>query len=224
MAPKYERIITDLRKKIREHELSPREQLPSQTALAEQYKVSVPTVQQALGVLEGKRLIDSVQGIGTYVRAPRKRLRRTMGRYQWEKSTAVMPLEVRSQSGATERDTGLTMDDLDFHAEYRVDDAPEDLAKAFGITPGTKLLHRIYRTFVRGEGTALSLVDSYLVYDMIVANPGLLDSKNEPWPGGTHHQLRTVGIEIDEIIEEVTRDRRSEMKPNLWQSVKELPL
>jgi len=47
LAPKYERIITDLRKKIREHELSPGEQLPSQTALAEQYKVSVPTVQQA---------------------------------------------------------------------------------------------------------------------------------------------------------------------------------
>jgi GntR family transcriptional regulator len=117
---------------------------------------------------------------------------------------AVMPLEVRSQSGATERDTGLTMDDLDFHSEYHVEDAPEDLPKAFGITPGTKLLHRIYRTLVRGGGTAFSLVDSYLVYDMIVANPDLLDSKNEPWPGATHDQLRTVGIERDKIIDEVT--------------------
>lgn len=117
---------------------------------------------------------------------------------------AVIPLEVRSLSGATERDTGLTMEDLDFHAEYHVEDAPEDLAKAFGITPGTKLLHRIYRTLVRGEGTALSLVDSYLVYEIIVANPDPLDSKNEPWPGGTHHQLRTAGIEIDKIIDEVT--------------------
>ena len=126
MAPKYERIITDLRRKIRKHDLSPGEQLPSQTALAEQYKVGVPTVQQALGVLEGEGLIDSVQGIGTYVRAPRKRLRRTMDRYQWEKSMAVMPLEVRSQSGATERDTDLTMDDLDFHAEYHVE--PREVA------------------------------------------------------------------------------------------------
>jgi GntR family transcriptional regulator len=76
--------MTDLRKKIRKHELSPGEQLSSQTALAEHYKISVPTVRQTLGVLEGGGLIDSVQGIGADVRAPRKRLRRTMDRYQWE--------------------------------------------------------------------------------------------------------------------------------------------
>lgn len=205
MASKYERITTDLRRKIRVRELRPGEQLPSQTALAEHYKVSVPTVQQALAVLEGEGLIDSVQGVGTYVRAPRKRLQRTMERYQWEKAIAVMPLDVRSQSGATEQDTGLTMDDLDFQAKYQTETASDDLAKTFGVNPGTKLLHRMYRTVVREEGTALSLADSYLIiYDVVSANKDLLDANNEPWPGGTHHQLRTVGIEIGKITDEVT--------------------
>jgi len=39
---------------------------------------------------------------------------------------------------------------------------------------------------------------------MAAANPELLDANNEPWPGGTHHQLRTIGIEIDRIVDEIT--------------------
>jgi GntR family transcriptional regulator len=204
LAAKYERITTDLRQKIRTKQLAPGEQLPAQTALAEQYKVSLPTIQQALGILEAEGLIDSVQGIGTYVRAPRNRMRRTMDRYQWEKTRALLPLDERGQTGATEHDTGLTMEDLDFPTEYETEDASPELAEAFGVEPGTKLLHRIYRTLVHDEGIALSLIDSYLIYEVAAANPALLDAANEPWPGGTMHQLSTIGIEIDRIIDEVT--------------------
>ena len=28
------------------------------------------------------------------------------------------------------------------------------------------------------------------------SNPDLLDARNEPWPGGTQHELYTVGIEV----------------------------
>jgi GntR family transcriptional regulator len=204
VAAKYERITADLRRKIRAHYLAPGEQMPSQTALAEQYRVSVPTIQQALGVLEAEGLIDSVQGIGTYIRAPRNRVRRETDRYQWEKDRARLPLEERSQTGAVEHDTGLGIDDLDFEAEYRNTDADKDLAAAFGVEVGTKLLHRIYRTRVRSEGTALSLIDSYLVYEVAAANPSLLSADHEPWPGGTQNQLYTIGIEIDRIIDAIT--------------------
>lgn len=204
MVAKYERIATDLREQIRSQKLAPGQQVPAQTALAEQYRVSLPTIQQALSVLQAEGLIDAVHGIGTYVRAPRRRVRRTTDRYQWEKSRALKPFEERSQTGSIEYDTGLTMDDLDFHTEYRPENATADLAHAFGVKPGTKLLHRIYRTLVHGEGVAVSLIDSYLVYEVAAANPDLLDAENEPWPGGTHHQLRTIGIEIDRIVDEIT--------------------
>jgi len=39
---------------------------------------------------------------------------------------------------------------------------------------------------------------------MFAANPDLRKADNEPWPGGTQHQLSTVGIEVDRIIEEFT--------------------
>ncbi len=204
MAAKYERIADDLRQQIRSQQLAPGKQVPAQTVLAERYRVSLPTVQQALSVLQAEGLIDAVHGIGTYVRAPRQRIRRTTDRYQWEKARALLPLDERSQTGSTEYDTGLTMDDLDFHTEYRTCDASADLARAFGVEQGTKLLHRIYRTFIHGEGPAVSLIDSYIVYEVAAANPDLLDAGNEPWPGGTNHQLRTIGIEIDRIVDEIT--------------------
>ncbi len=45
---------------------------------------------------------------------------------------------------------------------------------------------------------------SWLVYDLVASNPDLLDPSNEPWPGGTQHQLSTVGIELDHIRDQIT--------------------
>ena len=205
MAAKYERIAAELRHKIQAGQLRPGSQMPAQTALASQYKVSLPTIQQALTVLETEGLIEAVQGIGTYVRTPRPRIRRTPERYQWEKSRALLgSADERLQSGAAEHDTGLAFEDLDFYAEYRTEDADTALADSFNVEPGTKLLHRFYRTTTRTDASALSLIDSYLIYDMISKNPDLLNPDKEPWPGGTHHQLRTIGIEIDKITDEIT--------------------
>jgi GntR family transcriptional regulator len=125
-------------------------------------------------------------------------------RHQWEKDRARAPQAERAGTGATERDTGLEQRDLVFHARYREIEAPEDLADAFGVPEGTVLLERTYRTRCATECAPLSLVTSYLVRDMIAANPDLLDETREPWPGGTQNQLYTVGIELDRIEERCT--------------------
>ena len=204
MPQKYESIAADLRQKIHTGVLAPGEQLPSQEDLAERYRVSVGPVRQAIDVLRVEGLIDTRQGTGTYVRPARQRVARKTDRYQWEKDRVRLPLAERSQTGATEHDTGLSIDDLDFHAEYHTSTANEDLAAVFRIAPGTKLLHRIYRTRIRIEGIALTLIDSYLVYEVAAENPLLLSADCEPWPGGTQSQLYTIGIEVDHIIDEVT--------------------
>ncbi len=41
------------------------------------------------------------------------------------------------------------------------------------------------------------------MYDLIATNPDLLDEGKEPWPGGTQHQLYTIGIELDRIEDEI---------------------
>lgn len=204
MAAKYERIAEDLRTSIRTGALQPGEQLPNEQSLLAQYRVSLPVVRQALDLLESEGLVDRVHGRGTYVRRPRQRVRRTSERYQWEKDRVLLPEADRQRTGATEHDTGLTVADLEFHAEYDTVAADEDLAREFGVPAGAKLLRRRYRTRSRKENAPLNLVTSYVVYDVAAKNPALLDAANEPWPGGTQHQLHTLGIELDRIVDRIT--------------------
>ncbi|MET7900341.1 GntR family transcriptional regulator [Streptomyces sp. NPDC005355] len=201
---KYEQIADALRQSIRAGELGPGERLPAEDKLAQQYRTSVPTLQRALAELATEGLIDKRHGVGTFVRTPRQRVERNNDRHQWEKDRARRPQTERLKTGSTEHDTGLEVTDLTFHAEYREAKADEDLAAVFGVPVGTRLLERIYRTNSRDEDAPFALVHSYLVHDMVAANPDLLDHTNEPWPGGTQNQLYTIGIELDRIEERIT--------------------
>ncbi|MFI6758297.1 UTRA domain-containing protein [Micromonospora sp. NPDC050417] len=136
--------------------------------------------------------------------APRPRVRRdNTERYQWEKNRVLLDEAGRRSTGGTEHDTGLETTDLRFHSEYDPIEADEDLAAALGLRIGTPLLRRIYWTTSRQRGAALSVSHSYLPYELAATNPALLDPANEPWPGGTQHQLFTLGIELDRIVDEV---------------------
>lgn len=204
MPKAYEVIADDIRQSIREGGREPGERLPSEADLARHYRRSVPTVQNALRVLNEEGLIDKRHGSGTFVRCPRTRAVRDNRRHQWEKRRAREPEAERAQTGATEHDTGLELRDLVFYARYREIKAPQDLADAFGVPEHTVLLERTYRTRHAAETAPFNLVTSYLVRDMIAVNPDLLDDRNEPWPGGTQHQLYTAGIEVGRVEERFT--------------------
>ncbi|MGW1076543.1 GntR family transcriptional regulator [Streptomyces sp. NPDC002537] len=204
MANAYEKIADDLRQSIRAGQLTPGERLPSETALAERYGRSVPTIRDALRLLRDEGLIEKQQGRGNFVRRSRTAVLRTNTRHQWEKDRAREPEDRRASTGATEHDTGLQVNDLVFHAAYREIKASKDVAEAFGVPEGSVLIERSYRTRYAAERAPFALVTSYLVRDMVAENPALLDADNEPWPGGTQNQLHTVGIELDRIEERVT--------------------
>ncbi|WP_327073804.1 GntR family transcriptional regulator [Kitasatospora purpeofusca] len=202
---KYEKIADDLRARIRAGEWAPGAKLPSETPeLTAHYKTSLPTIRQALAVLSAEGVVDKVHGRGNFVRKPRTVVVRTNERHQWEKDRARQPEETRQQTGATEHDTGLSVSDLVFHAEFRETEAGEGLASIFGVPVDTVLLERTYRTRYRAEDEPFNVARSYLVYDMVKANPDLLDVSLEPWPGGTQNQLFTIGIELDRIVERIT--------------------
>ncbi|WP_405743440.1 GntR family transcriptional regulator [Streptomyces sp. NBC_01525] len=203
MAKKYERIADALRQDIRAGQLRPGEKLPAETKLAEQYRTSVPTMRDALRELHAEGLIDKRHGIGNFVRKPRPRVERNNERHQWEKDRARLVQAEREKTGSTEHDTGLTVSDLAFKAEFREVSANEDLAAVFSVPEGTLLLERNYRTFPREGDAPFSLVTSYLVHEVVSANPDLLDEANEPWAGGTQNQLLTLGIELDRIEERI---------------------
>src|SRR5215217_1972279 len=55
--------------------------MPAETALLERFRVSLPTIRQALGVLRAEGLVESRQGIGTFVKESRRLQRRSRHRY-----------------------------------------------------------------------------------------------------------------------------------------------
>ena len=72
----YMRIVDQIRAMIESGDLRTGQRWPSERALAEQFKVSRPSVREALSALEILGLVDSQHGDGTYVReaAPGERL------------------------------------------------------------------------------------------------------------------------------------------------------
>ncbi|MBG6069473.1 GntR family transcriptional regulator [Micromonospora ureilytica] len=202
--PRYLQLAEELRAKIVSGELAPGTLMPSETELADTSGLSRTSVRNAIRQLREWGLVRAEQGRGTYVRAPRQRVRRrNTERYQWEKDRVLLDEDERLKTGATEHDTGLTVDDLKFHAEYSRVEADAEMAAALQVEPGTSLLRRVYWTSSRHENAPLTVSYSYLPYDLVAANPDLLDAGKEPWPGGTQHQLHTLGIELDRIDDEI---------------------
>ncbi|MBF6588306.1 GntR family transcriptional regulator [Nocardia farcinica] len=67
-APKYRRIAQALRREIDAGVLHPGQRLPPEPDLAQRFRVSLPTVRQALAVLRSEGLIESRHGIGSFVK------------------------------------------------------------------------------------------------------------------------------------------------------------
>ncbi|MFB6899321.1 MULTISPECIES: GntR family transcriptional regulator [Streptomyces] len=72
-------IAEDLRIQITTGGLKPGDRLPSEPKLATHYKVSTPTIRQALALLQAEGLIEKTHGKGNFVRAPLRRITYTGG-------------------------------------------------------------------------------------------------------------------------------------------------
>lgn len=62
----YERVLTDLRRRIEAGELTG--QLKTRAALADEYEVSPMTVQRAVDTLKEEGLLHSRKGLGVFVK------------------------------------------------------------------------------------------------------------------------------------------------------------
>lgn len=68
--PIYQRLSDQLTLEIAQNKLRPGEAIPTETELAAKYKVALGTVRKALDRLVNERLIERIQGSGTFVRRP----------------------------------------------------------------------------------------------------------------------------------------------------------
>lgn len=67
-SPKYVSIATKLTQAIESGRYAPGDRLPAESKLAEEYRATVPTVRRAMALLRSQNLIESRQGVGTFVR------------------------------------------------------------------------------------------------------------------------------------------------------------
>jgi GntR family transcriptional regulator len=182
----YRRIADDLRTQILSGELPPGDVLPSETELVRQYGSSRGPVRQAISLLRSEGLIDSHQGRGVFVRQ-RPAARRL--------SIEGMADRVNGALDSTEEIGGR----LEVR-RYVPTAAPAEVAHRLALAEGARVLARRFRFFV--EDRPALLADSYIPYDLVKGTP-VEDPENEPWPGGMLAQLRSLGIDVREITEDV---------------------
>ncbi|MFG2526548.1 GntR family transcriptional regulator [Streptomyces sp. NPDC048516] len=199
-----QKVVAALLAQIENGTLRPGDQMPTIAALAQEYGVNKNTASKAVVSLKAKGVLSGPAGGNTWVRVspPHKRRRNT--RYHAEKSAVRLPECERSVAGVSEADSGIPLQDLDEdRADYAVIEAPREIREALALPPGTRVLRRTYtRRHAQKAGAGRSV--SYLPYDLVSGNPDLLDPTREPWPGGTMHQLYTIGVELDRIVDRVT--------------------
>lgn len=197
-------VEADLLRAIKSGHYRPGEALPAIASLADEFNVNKNTVSRAVQRLKAAGVLSGSRGGYTRVSTePARLVRMQPARYRTEKQRALLGSEARASYGATEMDTGTETDDLRFHADYSDQPADQESATILGVRPGTLLLARTYRTRDK-TGRLVGRSQSLIPRDLIEGNPDLLSAENEPWPGGTFHQFRTVGIEIAHITDHIT--------------------
>ena len=214
--PLSAQIADSLRDDIENNRLKPGDELPSYEDLAKQWDCTSAMVGQAITLLKTTSgLVDSKRGRKARVLAPRPRITRSSDRHQQEKDLVLKTEEERRQAGAAEIDLGIPLKQLEFQASYKQVQAGK-WAEDFGIPESDEVLERTYETIDPQRGIRVAWSKSYIPLALLADNAALLDEENEPWPGGTQHQLYTVGIEIDYIDDYVTAVFPSTSDADAW--------
>lgn len=214
-APIHLRIADDIRIRIERGELAPGALLPTLAKLCEQWNCSANSARGAIALLKAQGLITVGRGRPPVVRIPPGRVVRSSERHQAEKDLVSRPEAERAAVGEAEISLGRSIADERLVSSYdTVADA--ELARLFGVEPQSPILRRRYEATDPETGRLLSVSVSYIPTSLIEGNPKLLDESNEPWPGGTQHQLSSVGIEVACIVDQVTARAATTVEAQQW--------
>jgi GntR family transcriptional regulator len=144
--PKYHRIADALRAEIQAGQLEPGKQIPAETALTARFGVALPTLRQAIAILRAEGLVESRQGIGTFVKESRRRQRRSRNRY-----------------GRARDDQKLLSSDFEHRIVFAGREAaPQHIAEAMEIDPGAEVVVRRRHLHDKVSGQLEEIGASYI--------------------------------------------------------------
>ncbi|POX47997.1 GntR family transcriptional regulator [Streptomyces sp. Ru71] len=101
MSSRHDDIANDLRHQITTGRIKPGERLPSETGLADRFKVSTVTLRKALAVLQSEGLVEKIHGKGNFVRRSLRKIVYVGGwgtLDPWTAAEAALRVSVRSNT------------------------------------------------------------------------------------------------------------------------------
>jgi GntR family transcriptional regulator len=164
--PKYIQLAKILRDKIARQEYKAEQQIPTESELCDQYKVSRITVRQAINRLVQENYLDRRQGRGTYV--VHQKLRRNIAKvYSFTHDMVSLGLKPSSHT-----------------LELEVQEADPELAEKMRLPENNRLMTKIRRVRL-ANGTPI-LVETSLIPEFLC--PGLATKDLEK---GSLYQILT---------------------------------
>ncbi|MGW0006117.1 GntR family transcriptional regulator [Nocardia grenadensis] len=193
----YRELAASLRTAIQDGTYPPGSTLPKQDALAEQYGVNIKTVRQAVGLLDAEGLVTPIRRRGTVVRErpPMKRL--GADRYskkKWKFGDTVAFAADREASGRQWKTTDQT------NTVKRVD-ADVEVARAFGLEPGSPVYERA--RLVKDGDQPTHTLTSYYLPKHVEGTPLVDPTPGPAGRGGGFAVLTLQGYEPDHMTETI---------------------
>lgn len=155
--PKFLQIANHVRDAIIRGDLRPGDEVPSERALAEEWKVSRPTATRALQALRAQGLVESRQGSGSYVRDQLRFNRRARDRY------------LRSRTDRHVYAQGEWAEIV----SARLVKAPASIAASLGVNAGDRVVKR--HRITRDESGPVEVSTSWFTEAVAEQAPRLLD-------------------------------------------------
>jgi GntR family transcriptional regulator len=186
----YRQIADRLRDDIQRGALVPGEQLPSESRLMGEYKVSRVTARRALGVLVADGLVVAEHGRGWFVRNR-------------------PPIRRLASDRFARRGEGKAAFTVDMEASdrpFRVDvlyvglgPVPDDVGARLGVDAGADVVVRRRRYLA--EERPIEVAASYIPLDIAEGTPIALPDTG---PGGIYARMEDKGMRFERYDEEVT--------------------
>ncbi|MFE5555239.1 GntR family transcriptional regulator [Streptomyces sp. NPDC056544] len=188
--PPYLRIADVLRQRIAEHVWTAGDRLPSRSQIAEECGVGENVVRRAQELLISQGVLEGRAGSGTYVAAPRRRVRvvRSSAREQPGGSPFRADMQALGKQGNWESRT-----------EAKVP-APAEIAARLGIAAGDLCVRTVYEFLADGRPVQLST--SWEPYELTAGTLVVLPEGGPHAGVGVVNRMAAIGIAVSHAVEQ----------------------
>ena len=188
--PPYIRIADELRRRVAEHEWTPGDRLPSRAQIAQECGVGENVIRRAQELLISQGMLEGRAGSGTYVAAPRHRVRvvRSSAREQPSGSPFRADMKAVGKLG-----------DWESRTEAKVP-APAEIASRLGIDEGDLCVRTVYEFLADGKPVQLST--SWEPYDLTAGTLVVLPEGGPHAGAGVVNRMAEIGITVSHAVEQ----------------------